>query len=101
MDIRQNVLDCLETHNLLHNNLHELATMIASKLSLDTKEVVSALKELVAQGDVFEYDNGKFASIILFPSSFINNFKESPQAREPASPIKSASSIVPTFLGFL
>lgn len=64
MDIRQNVLDCLETNNLLHNNLHELATMIASKLSLDTKEVVSALKELVAQGDVFEYDKGKFASII-------------------------------------
>ena len=42
-----------------------------------------------------------FASTILSPSNFKYNFKESPQASDPASPIKSALSILPTFLGFL
>ena len=64
MDIKQNVLDCLETHNLLHDNLNELATLISGKLSYDAKEVLAALKELILQGDVFEYDKGKFASIV-------------------------------------
>ena len=62
--LKQNVLDCLETHNLLHDNLNELATLIAGKLDCNSKEVLSALKELILQGDVYEYDKGKFASII-------------------------------------
>ncbi len=64
MDIKQNVLDCIETHNLLHNNLNELATQVAVKLGFDSKEVLSALKDLILQGDIFEYDRGKFASVV-------------------------------------
>ncbi len=63
MEIKQNILDCMETNNILHDNLNELAVKIAEKLGLESKEVVSAIRQLVADGDVFEYDKGHFASI--------------------------------------
>lgn len=64
MDIKRNVLDCIETNNLLHDNLNELALQVANKLMLDSKEVVAAIKDLVLQGDIYEYDKGRFASIL-------------------------------------
>lgn len=62
MELKENILDCLETNNILHNNMRELANKIAEKLSIDSKDVVLCLKELISNGDVFEYDKGRFAS---------------------------------------
>ena len=42
-----------------------------------------------------------FASVTIPSFIFKYIFKESPQDNDPASPIASASSIFPTFLGFL
>lgn len=62
MELKENILDCLETNNILHNNMRELANKIAEKLNIDSKDVVLCLKELISNGDVFEYDKGRFAS---------------------------------------
>lgn len=62
MELKENILDCLETNNILHNNMRELANKIAEKLNIDSKDVVLCLKELIINGDVFEYDKGRFAS---------------------------------------
>lgn len=62
MELKENILDCLETNNILHNNMRELANKIAEKLNIDSKDVVLCLKELINSGDVFEYDKGRFAS---------------------------------------
>lgn len=62
MELKENILDCLETNNILHNNMRELANKIAEKLNIDSKDVVLGLKELISNGDVFEYDKGRFAS---------------------------------------
>lgn len=62
MELKQNILDCMETNNILHDNMRELANKIAEKLSIDSKDVVLCLKELISDGDVYEYDKGRFAS---------------------------------------
>ena len=62
MELKQNILDCMETNNILHDNMRELANKIAEKLSIDSKDVVLCLKELLSDGDVYEYDKGRFAS---------------------------------------
>ncbi len=62
MELKQNILDCMETNNILHDNMRELANKIAEKLSVDSKDVVLCLKELISAGDVYEYDKGRFAS---------------------------------------
>lgn len=62
MELKQNILDCMETNNILHDNMRELANKIAEKLSVDSKDVVLCLKELISDGDVYEYDKGRFAS---------------------------------------
>ncbi len=61
--IKQNVLDCLQTNNFHYDGLNELSALIADKLDLQKAHVNDALRELIQEGDIYEYDKGQFASI--------------------------------------
>ena len=62
MELKNNILDCMETNNIIHYSLNELSTRIAEKLSLETKQVTAIIKSLIEEGFVYEYDKGRFAS---------------------------------------
>lgn len=76
--IKQNVLDCLQTSNFQYDSFKSLAQLISVKLGLDINDTIEALKQLIKDGDIYEYDRNRYAaisSLCMYKGKLIGNAK--------------------------
>ena len=61
--LKEKILNLLNEKRFNHKGLSKLASIVATNLREDTSKVFDELKELVNDGEIYEYSKNKFATI--------------------------------------
>ena len=62
MELKDKILDVLQEKFVKHKNLNDLSSKLSKMLSAEQEEVLSCLKQLESDGDIFPYTRNRYAT---------------------------------------